>query len=188
MIRTATKKDIPAYAYLLMTIFKDMELPLLQTWGEASVFQYLCQACTKEGYRYFYQRVRLLEEEGKIIGVAVGYPATEEKDIDQGWVQVLEEEKIPFEPLFWESECEGKDWYIDSVSVDTAWRGKGIGTRLLEDQIEVAREKGYATVALNVDFQNPRARKLYESIGFICHKEKEISNHPYAYMHFYTED
>ena len=45
-------------------------------------------------------------------------------------------------------------------------RGRGIGTALLTDQIEMARSKGFRRCALDVAVTNPRAQVLYERLGF----------------------
>ncbi len=49
-----------------------------------------------------------------------------------------------------------------------ARRGKGVGRDLLEWVIAEARSAGARRVALSVNLTNPRARKLYESLGFVA--------------------
>jgi GNAT superfamily N-acetyltransferase len=53
-----------------------------------------------------------------------------------------------------------------TVGVEPPSRGRGIGTRLLETLIEVARTCGYRAVSLSVEPDNT-ARQLYERLGFI---------------------
>ncbi|MEI8132663.1 MAG: GNAT family N-acetyltransferase [Leptolinea sp.] len=55
---------------------------------------------------------------------------------------------------------------VEAIAVSENVRGKGIGTRLLESVITRARAEGYDAVALEVVDTNPRARRLYESMGF----------------------
>lgn len=57
-------------------------------------------------------------------------------------------------------------FYLDVLAVDASCRGQGIGSRLLEETEAEARRQGYASVVLDVVDENPRARKLYESVGF----------------------
>jgi ribosomal protein S18 acetylase RimI-like enzyme len=55
---------------------------------------------------------------------------------------------------------------LDGVCVAAAARGLGIGTALLGAAAEVARSVGAAAVRLSVVDTNPRARALYERLGF----------------------
>jgi RimJ/RimL family protein N-acetyltransferase len=47
------------------------------------------------------------------------------------------------------------------------YRGRGIGRRLLAAAIEDARRSGLERIELNVYERNLRARRLYESMGFV---------------------
>jgi len=53
-----------------------------------------------------------------------------------------------------------------SIGVAPESRGRGIGTRVLEALVEVAREGGYRAISLSVETDNP-ARRLYERAGFV---------------------
>jgi ribosomal protein S18 acetylase RimI-like enzyme len=53
------------------------------------------------------------------------------------------------------------------VAVGTAYRGLGLGRLLLRYAIETARGRGAQTMMLKVHLDNPSARHLYESEGFV---------------------
>ena len=53
-----------------------------------------------------------------------------------------------------------------SVYVERAWRGKGVGHRLLERLIELAREIGYHKMVLATFPTNTGGVRLYERLGF----------------------
>ena len=55
---------------------------------------------------------------------------------------------------------------LDALAGDPAGRGTGVGTRLLGAVQDLARERGFALVSLDVVDTNPRARQLYERVGF----------------------
>ena len=57
---------------------------------------------------------------------------------------------------------------MDGIVVDASCRGQGIGTRLFSCLIELARERGYSTIRLDVIDTNPGARRLYERLGFVA--------------------
>lgn len=62
--------------------------------------------------------------------------------------------------------------YIQNISVDALARGEGIGTKLMNFVNEFALQNGYSSLWLDVAYNNPKAKKLYEREGFI-----EVSKH-----------
>ena len=75
------------------------------------------------------------------------------------------------------------DWlHLARIIVDPIKRGKGYGTLLCVGLIQIATQKGYKKISLNVYRNNPRAFKLYKKLGFrgvteksseeICHMIK----------------
>ncbi len=55
---------------------------------------------------------------------------------------------------------------MDGLCVEAGLRGRGVGTCLLQAVCEFARQHGYRSVRLDVVDTNPRARRLYERLGF----------------------
>ena len=55
---------------------------------------------------------------------------------------------------------------MDGICVDASGRGKGVGTALLTAIIEQAKAQGLSKVTLDVIDSNPRAKALYERVGF----------------------
>ncbi|MEO0956913.1 MAG: GNAT family N-acetyltransferase [Pseudomonadota bacterium] len=55
---------------------------------------------------------------------------------------------------------------MDGIAVAEDARGRGVGTLLLERVAEEARTRGCGVVRLDVIEANPRARALYERLGF----------------------
>ena len=53
------------------------------------------------------------------------------------------------------------------VALSMAYRDRGLGRLLLRYAIETARGRGAATMMLKVHLDNPSARHLYESEGFV---------------------
>ncbi|MFL5833788.1 MAG: GNAT family N-acetyltransferase [Solirubrobacterales bacterium] len=70
---------------------------------------------------------------------------------------------LRFRPALW---SEGAEAYLQELYVVPPLRGRGIGRRLLEQAIEIAREKGADTIDLNTGETDAAARALYESMGF----------------------
>lgn len=64
---------------------------------------------------------------------------------------------------FW---LEGYIAYIYAMIVDDSYRGKGIGTSLLEKVFDIAKLMGCKKIELDSGFPREKAHKFYEKIGF----------------------
>ena len=56
--------------------------------------------------------------------------------------------------------------YLALLGVKKSFRGMGIGHTLVETFIGVSRSLGYRKCSLLVSHFNPRAKNLYQSLGF----------------------
>lgn len=72
---------------------------------------------------------------------------------------------------------------IKSMRSASRFRGKGVGKKMLEHILQVARERNYSTLSLETgpqDFFTP-ARKLYERFGFeYCGPFADYVEDPYS--------
>lgn len=64
-----------------------------------------------------------------------------------------------------------------AIGVEHRYRGQGVGTSLLNAAIELARELQAPGVSLSVSEHNPRAHKLYRSLGFEDLRYDEPTQH-----------
>jgi ribosomal protein S18 acetylase RimI-like enzyme len=60
----------------------------------------------------------------------------------------------------------GLEAHLQELYVVPALRGRGIGRRVLDAAIELAREAGATNIDLNTGATDTAARNLYESVGF----------------------
>lgn len=58
-------------------------------------------------------------------------------------------------------------WYIATVGVLPAYRGRGIAQKLVEATVELIRQRGGSRVLLDMTEGNMPAHKLYEKVGFV---------------------
>jgi ribosomal protein S18 acetylase RimI-like enzyme len=64
---------------------------------------------------------------------------------------------------------------IYSFNVHPEHRRKGIGSSLMDTALDKLEKKGYKNITLEVGINNPIARNLYQSKGFIV--DKKLSNY-----------
>ncbi|MCD6520303.1 MAG: GNAT family N-acetyltransferase [Anaerolineae bacterium] len=62
--------------------------------------------------------------------------------------------------------------YIETIVVTSAWRGQGVGRRLLQAVEAWAREARFPSLSLHVSMDNPRAQELYRRLGFLERERK----------------
>lgn len=73
-----------------------------------------------------------------------------------------------------ERDTDNKRFLMDGIFVDANARGKGVGSALLKAVIAEAQRRGYAQVRLDVIDTNPRARALYERMGFVAQDTQQL--------------
>jgi ribosomal protein S18 acetylase RimI-like enzyme len=71
-------------------------------------------------------------------------------------------------------EVDNDRFLIDGICVAKAYRGQGVGSRLLAALYQEAAERGYGAVRLDVIQDNFRARALYERQGFRAVRTEEL--------------
>ena len=64
---------------------------------------------------------------------------------------------------------------VVAASVAPELQGRGIGTRLMEAAERLACEAGRTSLELGVEDSNPRARRLYERLGYVAVREGEFA-------------
>lgn len=57
--------------------------------------------------------------------------------------------------------------YVEELTVDTPFRGKGVGRALMTRAIEWAKAQGFPGITLETQDNNVPACKLYEKCGFV---------------------
>lgn len=79
--------------------------------------------------------------------------------------------------IAWKS-THGRFALIRRFVVADGWRGKGVGTQLLEAAESRAREQGSAFLELTVDVTNPEAHAFYKRTGFTEDRVEVIMRRP----------
>ena len=103
----------------------------------------------------------MAEVDGEIAGMLLGYREDDEP------VPVPDDIWPPMRPILeLEAEATGR-WFISMLGVHKSWRGRGVGSALLDHAETLARQTQAKGQALIVEDANDGARKLYESRGFL---------------------
>lgn len=183
MIRSARAEDAAALAPLILHVLEAMELPFLTIHGIETTLSLLTTAIQAAEYRFGYARSIVKILNGGIVGVASGYPSEDEAQVDLPFAVALQQHRLdPALHLFTDAESYPNEWYLDTIAVAPAWRGRGIGAALLDALPAYARAAGKQRIGLNVDEANPAARRLYLRHGYQPVGSRILSGHRYEHL------
>ena len=131
----------------------------------------LAEAYTQPGHSYSYENVTFAEIDGEIVGMSLGFTAKQHRAFTDAplkkaagkqafRMRLVKALMAPMVRVL-DTIADG-DYYILSIGIDKAHRGKGIGTALLDEVEAQAAKTGSQRLALDVAAGNKGAKKLYE--------------------------
>jgi ribosomal protein S18 acetylase RimI-like enzyme len=139
-----------------------------------SFAEIIARAYISPNHSYSYQNVVFAECDNRIVGMGLGFTAEQHHGFSE---QPLREAagrrilrmrivNILFAPMLQilKTIADG-DFYLLSMGVDKNFRGKGIGSTLIDSIEEQARASGSTRLSLDVSATNEGARLLYEHRG-----------------------
>lgn len=131
------------------------------------VLKLFTNLASRDDSQYSYTNtLKALSDEGKPMGFIIGYDGEKLPQLRQAFFEEVRtmlgremEGKIP-------DECSPDEFYLDSLAVFPQYRGSGIARSLISAMARRAAEYG-KPLGLLCDKDNTRARRLYDSLGFI---------------------
>lgn len=164
VVREARREDAPLIAEAVcMAVGYDVSHPVY------SVFLALA---ARESTQYSYCNTLVAEVEGVAAGAIVGYDGARLKELREPIFPLLKQH-LGVVPAI-EDETEAGEFYLDSLGVLTVYRSHGVGRALIEAMSQRAFDLGHERVGLIVDYDNPRAERLYTKLGF-----KRVGSKPF---------
>lgn len=170
MIRKAVKGDARQIALLMVAAMGSLAQRFRASTQQDEVIALFEHFVGLPDNQYSFENTLVYCSAQKVVGAVNAY--------DGG---IIEELRKPFltyinknyhdHPFMIENESEVGEFYLDTLSVNPAYQGKGIGKALLQATKDWAKELGHRSLGLLVDFGNPAAKRLYLNMGF---KEVDI--------------
>ncbi|GEK91912.1 GNAT family N-acetyltransferase [Alkalibacterium kapii] len=182
MIRSAHKEDVEEIIELMKVILIDMELPVMQKVPWKDLKSSLVKAAKQKAYRFNFTNAKVKEIDGRIVGFFYGYKGGSATDAYESIDAFLEKYNLTSDETYSDEESLDGEWYLDMLVIDESYRNKGIGSELLKAAFVEAEKSGMTAIGLNVDKRNPRARDLYERMGFEKVDELILSDHLYDHL------
>lgn len=110
---------------------------------------------------FSYRNAIVSEVDGKVAGCLIGYPNPDEPE-------VIDTDTIPpmFVPLQELENLAPGSWYVNVLAAYPEYRGKGLGTALLDVAQQKSAQAGSKGLSIIVSDANSPARRLYERCGY----------------------
>ncbi|MRJ08467.1 GNAT family N-acetyltransferase [Ornithobacterium rhinotracheale] len=163
-IRKAEPSDYKAIARYLLMAMEDIVYKFIGQEDKDKALDFLEHFTPEKGNQYSYENCHVILHNGEVIGAANVYDGDNLAALRTPVKKYVEETHAKdFSP---EDETEAGEYYLDTLGIDPAYRGKGLGTQLLNFLITEYTVKRHKPLGLLVDNDNPKAKKLYEILGF----------------------
>ena len=185
VIRKATPNDSEAIAGYLLLAMEDIVYKFLGTNDYNQALKFIRYFVSNENNQYSYQNCWVTEEAGIIIAAVNLYNGARLRELREPVIQYVRKHfNKDFNP---EDETQPGEYYIDTLGVDPAMQGKGVGSHLLKFLIDeyVLRQK--CALGLLVDEENPVAKKLYLKLGFKVVGRKFLAGKPMEHLQYIAD-
>lgn len=180
MIKQAKKDSNSNLSTLILNAINDIANTLTGENQKETILETLDLYISMDINRLSYNNIWTYETENQIAGLIVAYNSNHVEKLDGAIIDYLKTKNIFLNSF--DKECFEDEFYIDTVSVFEEFQGRGIAKELFAFIENKAKQLGFKKVSLLVDFENPKALKLYEKIGFKKNTVLEVSKHNYHHM------
>ena len=140
------------------------------------VYKTFSDLAARDDSQYSYKNALVaLDPEGQVAGVIVSYDGARLHELRRAFIEVandvlgydIKEEEMA-------DETSPDEIYLDSLCVFEPYRGQGLAKRLIDAAAKAHASSG-KPLGLLVDYDNPRARRLYDRLGFV-----RVGERPFA--------
>ncbi|MBO4504665.1 MAG: GNAT family N-acetyltransferase [Bacteroidales bacterium] len=173
-IRPATDDDVPLIAHNVLDAV-GIEHP------ETEALDHLAELCRCTDVLYSWANTDIALWDGRPVGSLTSYDGGRYAEMRVKTFAELEK-FLGMDFSRMSVETGPGEFYLDSLAVLPGFRGKGIGTLLMQHGIAKARALRFPRAALLVDIDNPDTMRLYESLGFKKVGEMYLFSTLYARM------
>ena len=178
--RPARPEDCPIVPQLMVQALDDLARKYVNSKNLSDAIPVLEYFFVRKNNLYSFENTLVCEDQDGIAGSITGYDGAGYGELRKPFFEYL---KLNHEfTMHIEDETSEGEFYLDTVSVLPSRHGQGIGTGLMNTGIDRARRLGHSKVGLLVHVGNPKARYLYERLGFQTAGQKTILGNLYDHM------
>ena len=128
-----------------------------------------------DGLAMFHQKIGILyDDDNNIIGLLIFWISKKPAFYHSLKTVSLKLLIVDILDYFVLCDVEKGDFHVAELAIDESQRGKGLGSKVLDDVIGYAKGNNLKRVTLDADFRNTGAKSLYERIGFKEFNKKRV--------------
>lgn len=189
--RPAKPSDARRAGRLLFQTFKKKATFIIGLGDEKRAIQLLTKMFALPGHRLSYQYSDMVLNNGHVIGLITCFPGRMLGKLDKRLDRlILKQYRLRGKlsvllrgwPLLFIKESGRDEFFLSNLVVRKSFRGKGIGTQILMEVEEKARQAALGKVSLMVAIENQAARRFYERNGFTMKAIQLESNKRVPYL------
>lgn len=129
----------------------------------------------------------VVEEDGVIAGAGFAYSGEIIRFLTENMINLMKAEGSNYhvdeeKRLLDSKEAHEDEFYIDNLAVFEDFRGKGYSRLIIQAFERKAREAGFAKIAILADVNNPKAKAIYERLGYVSDSVFRVLGHDYDHM------
>ena len=169
-LRDATSDDAPFIARVVLAGIDMLDIDANLPDEQRAIYEHLMDICRMDDTLYSYLNTRIAEVDGNRVGALVAYDGARYAALRAktfGLVQQTSGMDLSCNAM----ETGPGEFYLDSMAIQSDYRGLGIGKMLMRDRMEYAMRNGFQKVTLLVDKDKPRLQHYYQSLGFVFVEE-----------------
>lgn len=180
MIQKANKQNIENISKLIINAIDDIANTLTGEKEPEKVKESLEKYIQMDICRLSHNNIYTYTKEQKIVGILIAYSSNDIESLDKPMLDELKSKGILKDSF--EKECFTNEFYLDTISVDEAFQGRGIAKEFFAYFFDLAKEKGFKRASLLVDYKKEKARNLYEKMGFCINDTLVVSGSKFYHM------
>ena len=180
--RQANKNDASSISKIMMLAMDGIVYDFIGSKNYDKGVLFLENLISQENNQYSYQNTIVVEYNNEFAGTTTFYDGAKLDELRKPVLEVLQSSYN--QTIHPQEETQAGEIYIDTIAVSPNFQGKGIGSSILDyliDEIGINQNK---TLGLLVDFDNPKAKKLYEKKGFVVVGEKSLMSKNHEHMQY----
>ncbi|WP_418185257.1 GNAT family N-acetyltransferase [Aliarcobacter vitoriensis] len=180
MIKQANKNNIENISTLIYDAIHNVANTLTGENEDKKILETLDYYVNMDICRLSYNNIYTYEIDNKTVGILLAYNSNDVEKLDKPMLEHIKSKDIFLDSF--EKECFEDEFYIDTVSVNSDFQGRGIAKELFSFATQKAKEQGFKKLSLLVDFENPKAKVLYEKLGFQDNVVLKVSGSQFHHM------
>lgn len=184
LIRRARPKESKRIASYIILVMKEILYQFIGDNNPEKVLRLMESLTSKKKNQYSYKNCWVAEQNSELVATALVYDGAKLEELRKPvGEEILHSFNRHFNPENETGPGPG-EFYIDSVAVHPACRGKGLGSYMLRFLMSEYVDKGNKTPGLLVDKNNPQAKKFYLRLGFRVVGEKTLAGKTMVHLQY----